>query len=85
MHKSFVLILLLTLLASCSSANVNNVGCDFVSGAYESEQSRRHDNNAQGSKHSKDSEDTVNGLLSALFGSLNRSISPKNKKNGKCT
>ena len=86
MSKFLILIPLLFLLVSgCTSTNGKNISCDFVIGAYESEQVRRDRNNSRDRKHNQDSIDTVNGVLSVIFGSINRAKSSSNKKQDKCT
>jgi hypothetical protein len=66
MRKFILLCLIVVSLSSCASHQVAERGCEFVTGAHESEQKRKNKNERNGERHQKDNGDVINGIL-ALF------------------
>jgi hypothetical protein len=79
------IMLLVIMIAGCSTTSVKNVSCDFVVAAAESEQDRKQKNRLSPYTSAKQNKnDTANGILSVLFGSLARSFSSKENQHDRC-
>jgi len=82
--KRLITITLLVLTAGCSSTNGAQMSCDFVEGAYNSQRDRESHYSHWSSKEKQHNDDIINGLLSVISGSINRSLSDEENINSGC-
>ena len=66
MRKLLPFMIFVVSVPSCSSTQTMEVGCQFVTGAFESEQKRRRYNEKYNQKHESDNVDVINGMLSVI-------------------
>ena len=86
--RILILLLIWVQLSACSTADFYNSSCDFVTSAAESQQVREERLSRPGTveleSNRKVSDDTVQGILGVVFGSISRLLSSDEANNNPC-